>query len=158
MRRRSSILICLAIILMAQEASADFTAFLGVNQSPSTRRVRGVALSISLLFVGFEFEYSDTVEDTSTNAPSLRSGMFNIQLQTPSTGGLQFYGTAGGGLYQENLMDHRETNIGTNAGGGIKLAIVGPIGVRIDYRIFKLNGNPVHNSPQRVYVGFNLPF
>ena len=51
--------------------------------------------------------------------------MFNGLLQTPvPIARMQFYGTLGGGVYQETLStepndDH--TNFGTNIGGGVKI-------------------------------------
>lgn len=158
MRRTLPLLICLVLFGGVRDAAADLTAFVGATRSPSTRTAAGVALSISLLFVGFEFEYSDTKEDGATDAPGLRTGMFNIQVQTPNVGGVRLYGTAGGGLYQERLLGHRETNVGGNAGGGLKIPIAGPIGARLDYRLFMLGGGARFSNPQRIYAGFNLEF
>src|SRR3954451_3035404 len=54
----------LAIVLLtASIASADITAFIGVNGTPSTRPVKGLAVGAGLLIVGFEFEYANTNED-----------------------------------------------------------------------------------------------
>ena len=159
MRRFVLLLVFVGLVAgIARDASADLTAFIAADQTPSSRAGAGVALSVSLLVVGFEFEYSDTGEDTSSGAPSLRTGMFNMQLQTPSASGLRFYGTFGGGLYRERLADRQETSFGANVGGGVKVALAGPIGVRFDYRVFALRGDPLHNRPQRFYVGFNLAF
>jgi opacity protein-like surface antigen len=158
MQRTTLLLFCLILVVGARDASADLTAFVGATQTPSTRTAGGVALSISLLFVGFEFEYSDTREDAAAEAPGLRSGMFNIQVQTPNVGGVRLYGTVGGGLYQERLSGHRQTNLGGNVGGGVKIPIAGPIGVRLDYRVFMLGGDARHTNLQRMYAGFNLAF
>ena len=96
--RRSRPLLVLILILLgtARDASADLTAFLGANRTPSNRIVGGVALSVSLLAVGFEFEYSDSGADAAVGAPSLRTGMFNLELRAPAVAGLRFYGTVGG--------------------------------------------------------------
>ena len=51
-----------------------------------------------------------------------------------------------------------ETHFGTNIGGGAKIKLVGPFRVRLDYRIFKLQGEPIHDVYQRFYVGANLKF
>ena len=158
--RRSRPLLVLILILLgtARDASADLTAFLGANRTPSNRIVGGVALSVSLLAVGFEFEYSDSGADAAVGAPSLRTGMFNLELRAPAVAGLRFYGTVGGGLYRERLTERQETAFGTNIGGGVKVTMVGPIGVRFDYRAFSLSGDPLHDNPQRIYVGFNVAF
>ena len=159
MRRFLSLLVFAVLVVgVARDASADLTAFIGANQTPLSRTGAGVALSVSLLVVGFEFEYSDAGEDTSSGAPSLRTGMFNVQLQTPSASGLRFYGTFGGGLYRERLADRQETSFGANVGGGITVPLAGPIGIRFDYRVFALRGDPLYDRPQRFYVGFNLAF
>ena len=159
MRRALPAAVCLLLMLLsARDAAADLTAFVGSNLTPANRPARGLAVSVSLLAVGFEFEYSDTGADAGAGAPALRSAMFNVQVQTPRVVGLQAYGTVGGGVYQERLAEHRRTNFGTNAGGGLKAPLAGPIGVRLDYRLFTLRGRPLHTNVQRFYVGAYLAF
>jgi hypothetical protein len=149
----------LVLLLLPCTASADITAFLGVNPTPSTRVVRGISGGVGLLIVGFEFEYANTSEDLDEAAPGLRTYMFNGLLQTPvPIAGMQFYATAGGGGYQEALGDASHTHVGINVGGGVKLALAGPIRLRLDYRIFTLQGNAWHPRPQRFYAGLNLKF
>ena len=146
-------------LLVPASASADITAFLGVNGTPTNRTVRGLAAGLGLLVVGFEFEYADTSEDLSEAAPGLRTFMFNGMAQTPiAVGGLQFYGTAGGGVYRETLADVSETHVGLNVGGGVKMSLIGPVRLRLDYRLFTLRGEPRHSKPQRFYAGINLKF
>ena len=148
-----------AILCAAAPADADVTAFVGANATPSNRPVRGFAAGLSLLVVGFEIEYSDTAADEMAGAPGLRTGSFNLLLQTPfGVGGLQFYGTAGVGVYQEDGDGLEETNAAMNVGGGIKIAIAGPIRLRLDYRLFTLRGSPQHDRHQRLYAGLNLGF
>ena len=141
------------------KAWADVTAFLGANATPSSRLVKGFAGGIGLVIVGFEFEYADTNEDVVKSAPKLRTFMFNGLAQTPfPIGGLQFYGTAGGGAYRETLGTASETNVGINVGGGVKVSLIGPLRLRLDYRVFTLKGSPRHARPQRFYAGINLKF
>jgi hypothetical protein len=148
-----------AVLLLPSTASADFTAFLGVNPTPSNRTVRGLAGGVGLLIVGFEFEYANTSEDASEAAPGLRTFMFNGLVQTPiPIGGMQFYATAGGGGYREALTDTAQTHVGINVGGGVKVSLAGPLRLRLDYRIFTLQGTPRHPRPQRFYAGLNLKF
>jgi hypothetical protein len=151
-------LVTVALLLgLAPPAAADVTAFWGVTSTPSTRRASGFAVGISLLVVGFEFEYASTTEDLAKAAPSLRTGMVNGLVQTP-TSGTQFYLTAGGGFYREELTDTSVTSFGTNIGGGMKLRLAGPFRLRLDYRIFNLRSSPVVKNPQRFYAGANLMF
>ena len=159
--RRFELTLVFVLLLsgMARPALADLTAFVGANRTPTNRTVRGASLGLSLIIIGFEFEYSDTAEDRAANAPSLRTGMFNMLVQTPfGVSGLQFYGTAGGGIYRERLDARQETSFGGNVGGGVKVALAGPLRVRFDYRLFTLRGTPLHDKPQRIYVGLNLAF
>ena len=149
-----------ALLLFAPlEAAADATIFTGVNTMPSNRAVRGFGVGISLLVIGFEFEYSSNGEDELEGAPSLRTGMFNVLVQTPvPLAGLQFYGTTGAGVYREELANVLETHMGLNFGGGVKIALAGPLRARIDYRVFTLQGSPVESRPQRFYFGLNFAF
>jgi|SRR5688500_12679509 len=160
MRRILVSALFLATLAFPSRAFADVTAFLGVNPTPSNRVLTGISGGVGLLIVGFEFEYANTREDVDQLAPSLRTFMFNGLLQTPvPIAGMQFYGTAGGGVYREELLDVSETNVGINVGGGVKMNLAGPLRLRLDYRIFTLRGADVrHSKPQRFYAGLNLKF
>jgi len=152
-------MLTLALCLPAT-ASADITAFFGVNPTPSNRVLTGFSGGIGLLIVAFEFEYANTVQDLDQLAPGLKTYMLNGLLQTPvPIGGVQFYATAGGGVFRESLEDLTETNVGMNIGGGIKMNLAGPLRLRLDYRVFTLRGDEVrHSKPQRFYAGLNLKF
>ena len=152
-------LIIAAALLIPSSAFADITAFLGVNPTPTNRPVRGFAIGAGMLIVGFEFEYSSSSEDEDELSPRLRTYMGNGLLQTPfPIAGMQFYATAGGGVYRESLNDDSETHVGINVGGGVKMSLVGPLRLRLDYRVFTLQGDPRHSKPQRFYAGLNLKF
>jgi hypothetical protein len=159
MRRRCLLSFAICLALFPSTASADITAFLGLNATPTNRGVQGFGVGVNVLIVGFEFEYAHTNEDVSEAAPGLRTYMFNGLVQTPfPIAGLQFYGTAGGGIYKETLNDDSETSFGGNFGGGVKVSLLGPFQLRVDYRVFTLRGDPRHSRPQRVYAGVNLKF
>lgn len=148
-------------VLFASPARADITAFIGANTTPDNRLARGVAVGTGLLIVGFEFEYSATSESTTTTplAPSLKSGMGNLLLQTPiAVLGFQPYFTAGAGIYREALASHHDTGFGVNTGGGVKISLVGPLRLRVDYRVFKLGSGALYSPAHRVYAGLNLKF
>jgi len=141
---------------LASPAAADLTAFLGASTRPASRSVRGFALGVGLIVVGFEFEYANTVEDPATRAPGLKTGMINGLIQTPTR--TQLYLTAGGGIFRERLGTDTETSVGTNVGGGVKIGLAGPLRLRVDYRVFSLRGQPKMRTPQRLYGGLNLSF
>jgi hypothetical protein len=158
--RLSCFVLASAILLgSASSAVADATAFIGTTSTPSNRQARGFALGIGLLVVGFEFEYANTSEEPDDLAPGLQTGMGNILLQTPfAVFGLQPYFTTGGGAYRETLGTASETHFGLNTGGGVKISLFGPLRARTDYRVFKLQGDPLHTTVHRIYAGVNLRF
>ena len=156
---RHILLATLLVVLTAAPALADVTFFLGSTITPANRAAKGVALGVGLLVVGFEFEVADTTETPAEAAPSLRTGMGNVLLQTPiPIAGMQFYFTTGGGVYRETLDTRQETHLGVNTGGGVKVTLLGPIRARVDYRVFKLRGAPLYSTVHRVYAGLNLAF
>jgi len=147
----------LLTLATAAPAHADLTGFIGANTTPANRQVRGGALGIGLLIVAFEAEYAVTPDDTKANAPSLTTGMGNVVLQTPvAVMGLQPYFTTGGGIYREELGTHSDTGFGLNTGGGVKISLIGPIRLRVDYRVFKLGSGALYSPAHRIYAGLNL--
>ena len=143
----------------AAPARADITAFLGLTSTTSTRQARGVAVGFGVLVIGFEFEYSNIVEDAGEGAPGLHTGSANVLLQTPTAiGGVQLYLTAGAGGYRERLGEISGTNVTTNVGGGAKIGLLGPLRLRLDYRLLTLHGDPLHDRYHRFYAGANIGF
>lgn len=160
MRARFVLLLVLSVLLvLPSTAAADVTAFIGLTPTPETRSARGFAFGFGLLIVGFEFEYANAIEDAEEGSPSLQTGSGNILVQTPvDFAGMQLYATAGGGLYRERLIAQQETSVATNVGGGAKIKLAGPLRLRLDYRIFRLRGDALHQTYQRFYAGANLAF
>ena len=149
------------LLALAAPARADITAFIGANTTPDNRQTRGFALGAGLLVVGFEFEYSYTTDsdNPSTLAPSLKTGMGNVLLQTPgSISGFQPYFTIGGGIYSETLGTHNDMGFGGNVGGGVKIDLAGPLRLRVDYRIFTQGSGALYSPAHRIYAGINLKF
>ncbi|MCC7243449.1 MAG: hypothetical protein IT180_16105, partial [Acidobacteria bacterium] len=72
--------------------------------------------------------------------------------------GVQVYGTGGVGLYREALVAASETSTAVNLGGGAKIRLLGPLRLRLDYRVFRLQGSPLNQTYQRFYAGANLAF
>jgi opacity protein-like surface antigen len=165
-----------AFLGTAHVTSAPEVVALNQLEDKEYRTTKGLALGFGLVIVGFEFEYSNTsgvdgctgkVGVRGLCAPSLTTGMGNVLLQTPH--GLlpvQIYGTVGAGVYREhwdfseavNLSDENDYGVGTNLGGGVKIDLVGPLRLRLDYRLFKLANGAYNSTPQRFYAGANLSF
>lgn len=164
-RKLPAVLTFAALLLFAgaTNASADVTLFLGVSPTPNNHSVKGFSGGLSLLIIGFEFEYAHIAEDQLEALPSLKTWSGNVLAQTPDDiGGMQLYATAGVGGYREYLESgstvFQETHAAINMGGGTKIKLAGPIRVRLDYRVFTLRGNPINQVYQRFYAGGNLKF
>lgn len=152
----------------ALPARADLTGFVGLQNSPNTRGTWGGAVGMGVLVVGFEGEYAqahadtDCFKSTAECAPSVRTLMGNVLIQTPRgvVPKVQLYGTIGGGYYRERFesLDIEHEGVGTNVGGGVKVDLAGPLRLRVDYRIFSFGNNAVYGHPQRFSVGINLAF
>jgi opacity protein-like surface antigen len=156
-RIRTAALAIALVTVTALPARADITAFVGATTTPANRQVKGAALGAGLLVVGFEFEYAYTGDDLTVAAPSLKTGMANVLVQTPvALMGFQPYFTTGLGMYQEELGVHSDTGVGFNTGGGVKVSLAGPIRLRVDYRIFKLGSGALYSPAHRFYAGVNL--
>jgi hypothetical protein len=121
--------------------------------------VRGGAFGAGLLVIGFEGEYAFTPDDPVAAAPSLTTGSGNVLIQTPlAVLRLQPYLTTGAGLYRETLGSHQDTSFALNTGGGVKISLVGPLRLRVDYRVFKLGSDALYSPAHRIYAGLNLKF
>jgi hypothetical protein len=151
----------LALVLLGggvDRALADATGFIGAAATPDSRSVKGAALGFGLLVVGVEFEYAATSEEPG-KAPSLKTGMGNGLLQTPfPIFRVQPYFTVGGGIYREEMGAHRQTGFGLNTGGGAKVTLIGPLRLRLDYRVFRLGDDALYSPSRRFYAGINLAF
>src|SRR6185295_18050768 len=156
---RVALVTAVLMVLVAVPAHADVTLFLGANMTPANRPVRGGALGAGLLFIGFEGEYANTPDDPSANAPSLMTGSGNVVLQTPiAIFGFQPYFTTGAGFYRETLGAHQDTSFALNTGGGVKISLIGPLRLRVDYRVFKLGSGALDSPAHRISAGLNLKF
>ena len=147
------------LIFAAAPAFADITGFIGANTTPKNRHTQGFAVGAGLLFFGVEFEYASTPDDPKSLAPSLNTGMGNVLFQAPfAIMGFQPYATAGAGLYHEELGTHGKTGFALDTGAGVKINLLGPVRLRLDYRVFKLGDEALDSPVHRIYAGLNLKF
>lgn len=160
--RSFTAVLTLTLVILAASAApafADITAFIGVTPTPHNHSLKGFGVGVGLLIVGFEFEYANIAEDETEHLAGLKTYSANVLAQTPvEVAGIQLYGTLGAEGYQERLGAAEVNHFGTNIGGGAKIKLVGPLRVRVDYRIFHLQGTPINDTYQRFYVGANLKF
>jgi hypothetical protein len=156
---RPAALTALLALAAATPARADATAFIGADTTPANRPTRGVSVGTGLAILGFEIEYARASADGAAGAPSLTTGTGSILLQTPGEiSGFQPYLIAGAGLYRERLGTHTDTSLTTSTGGGVKITLVGPVRLRVDYRVFKLGSGALYSPAHRIYAGLNLKF
>ena len=159
MIHRSAVLTAALLLGTPHAARADVTGFIGANTTPANRMTQGFAVGVGLLIVGFEFEYANTPDDPTALAPALKTGMGNVLVQTPfPLFGFQPYLTTGAGVYSETLGAHSDTSLGTNLGGGVKMSLIGPVRLRVDYRLFNLGRGALSSPAHRVYAGLNIKF
>ncbi len=153
-----TVLLTLAVLTVSpRPAAADATAFVGFSPTVTTRSTTGFSIGVSLLIVGFEFEYAHLNEDSPAAAPGLSTGMVNALVMTPTK--FQLYATAGAGVGHESLLTVGNTTFATNIGGGVKIPLIGPIRIRLDYRAMHLTGTPIAKANvQRFYAGINFAF
>jgi hypothetical protein len=145
------------VVLCAAPAAADVTGFIGANMTPANRRTQGFSIGAGLLLLGFEFEYANTPDDPGSASPALRSGMGNVLLQAPfAILGIQPYVTSGAGVYRETLGSRVQTGFALNNGAGLKINLIGPVRIRVDYRAFKLGDGALYSPAHRIYAGLNL--
>ncbi len=157
--RGLAILLAAALACGVRPAWADATAFIGANTTPANRQTRGFALGVGLLIFGVEGEYAATSDDPAAGAPSLKMGSGSVLLQTPGEiFGVQPYFITGVGLFHESLAAHSETGVVLDTGGGVKIGLVGPIRVRVDYRVLRLGSGALYSPAHRVYAGLNVKF
>ena len=156
MRRACAAATAFLLTVGAQPALADATVFIGSQRASEGGSLRGAALGISLVVLGLEFEYAETRPARAADGLVRRSGMLNLLLQTPRRAArVQFYAAVGGGLYREG---DAATGFARNAGGGIRIPLLGPLDLRVDYRVFHRGWSSRGDLPQRIYAGVNLAF
>src|SRR5207248_1065296 len=139
--------VLLAAVLAARPAFADATAFIGATTTPANRAVKGIAVGTGFLVIGFEFEYASTSEDLLAGALGVTTGSGNILLQTPvELFGFQPYVTTGIGVFHETLGEtYGHTGVAPNAGAGVKVSLIGPLRLRVDYRVLKLGSGALYS-------------
>ena len=67
--------------------------------------------------------------------------------------------TAGGGFSEnDSIRSTCRKPASAAMSAGARIELVGPLRVRLDYRVFKFGGDSVYQKPQRFSVGLNLAF
>jgi len=139
-------------------AYADITAFLGAYLTPTRQPVQGVSAGFKILMAGVEFEVVRASEDVEAKRPGIQEGSASVLAETP-TGRVKLYGLLGAGLYRDLVAGVAgDTKRSAHIGGGIKISLAGPIGLRVDYRLVSFSGRVEDKRQQRLYAGACLNF
>jgi opacity protein-like surface antigen len=153
-----------AAVAQTRESPVNVTAFTGAATTPDPHAAMGVAVGVRPrpLPVSLEFEYSRSRGDSTAGVPAVVTFAGNLLVQLPlRSSRLQVYGTVGVGLYRLSLDRHgSEPNDARNVGGGVKVALFGPLKLRVDYRAFRLAPivGEYHSNEHRVYAGIVAGF
>ena len=156
---RRALLAFVLLLASSWPARADLTVFAGLQNAPVVRPATGISLGFGLLLIGWEVEIARVSERLEDLAPSVSTGTGSVYVQNPiPISGVQFYALAGAGVYRERLdVIYQQTDVHIALGGGAKVALAGPLKLRLDYRYFKLRDARAEN-PQRLYAGLTLAF
>ena len=154
--------IALAIVLSAAcaaPARADATAFLGANLSPANRQVNGVSAGVSLVIVGLSSSMRNATDDQGGRARRSRPGWATCccRRRSPSPASSRTSPSAAACITKPGTRIATPA-FGMNTGGGVKISLVGPIRLRVDYRVFKLGSGALNTPAHRIYAGLNLKF
>jgi opacity protein-like surface antigen len=146
------------------EAPVNVTAFAGAAMTPDPQVATGIAVGLKPrpIPVTLEFEYSRSGSDPAAGVPAIGTFSANILLQFPVQASRhQWYGTFGVGVYGLSLDGEVSEPEGVwNVGGGAKIAIAGPLKLRVDYRAFRLApiAGEYHSHVHRLYMGILAGF
>jgi len=152
-----------AAVAQTPPPDVNLTAFVAAAMAPDAHAARGIGVGARPQPgpLSIEFEYCRGRSDPMTGMPSIVTFAANLMVQVPVRRRLQLYGTVGVGFYViQSDLDTSEGNDGPNFGGGVKLALAGPVKLRIDYRAFHLApiDGDYHSNVQRLSLGLVVGF
>lgn len=151
-------------VAQTQESGVSITTLAGVAIAPGPHPATGIAVGLRPQPgpISLEFEYSRSRSGVVGGEPGILTLAGNILVQpSRQRSRFQFYGTFGVGLYAlPSGHDVSEPESARNIGGGTKIALAGPLKLRMDYRAFLLARLPgeTHSNEHRVYVGIVAGF
>lgn len=146
------------------ESPINATAFAGAAMTPDPHVAIGIAVGLRPrpTPVTLEFEYSRSRSDPSEAVPAIVTFSGNILLPFPiQASRYQFYGTFGVGVYGLSLESKSSEPEGVwNFGVGTKIAVAGPLKLRVDHRAFRLApiAGEYHSNEHRLYLGLVAGF
>jgi hypothetical protein len=155
-----------ALVLMNPvSARADATVLVGGTSVDALRPSFGFSFGYRPSAVGFEIEYLSTTPGDYT-----AGGIFASLIVQPVTiSNVQIFAVGGVGVWGEGFAGGKRTGVlsAGNVGGGVLVPLVGPLRLRLDYRLFLLGEvskeevgaiAPRTKHPQRIAAGIHFAF
>jgi hypothetical protein len=159
-----------ALVLMNPvSARADATVLVGLTLVDALRPSYGFSFGYRPSAVGFEIEYLSTLGQTTPGDYSA-GGIFGSLIVQPVTiSNVQIFAVGGVGVWGEGFAGGKRTGVlnARNVGGGVLVALAGPLRLRLDYRLFLLGEvseeevgaiAPSRKHPQRIAAGLYFRF
>jgi hypothetical protein len=156
------------LLTCATPARADATVFFGGLASGGFQSVAGISVGMfprdGGSWLGFDLESTETRGKGGRDIETY-GGNFLVQWPVVARR-LQYYAALGFGIYTETTDDGRGSGLVAtkNGGGGLKITLVGPLKIRLDYRLFFLGDagdsalGDINPHPQRFTAGVVVAF
>lgn len=155
-----------ALVLMNPvSARADATVLVGLTSVEGLRPSFAWSFSYRPSAVGVEVEYLSTKPGDYT-----AGGVFaSVIVQPVTISNMQIFVLGGVGVWGEGVEGGKRTGLlgAANVGGGVLVGLVGPLRLRLDYRLFRLGEvskeeigaiSPSRKHPQRIAAGLYFRF
>lgn len=157
-----------ALVLMNPlSARADATVLVGLMSVDALRPSFGFSFGYRPSAVGFEIEYLSTLGPTTPGHFSAGGIFASVIVQPVTISNVQVFAIGGFGIWGEGFSGGKGTGVldAKNVGGGVLVALAGPMRLRLDYRLFLLGeveevGSiaPRRKHPQRIAAGLHFAF
>jgi hypothetical protein len=154
------------VLMNPLSARADATVLWGLMSVDALRPSFGFSFGHRPSAVGFEIEYLSTLGQTTPGDYSAGGAFASLIVQAVTISNVQIFAVGGVGIWAEGFAGKRTgvLNAG-NVGGGVLVALAGPLRLRLDYRLFLLGKveeeggiAPSRKHPQRIAAGLYFDF
>lgn len=162
-------LLAAIVIMTPASARADGTVLLGLTSAGTLRPSFGFSFGYRPSAVGVEVEYLSTFPQQSPGGYSAGGIFGSVIVQPVTISHLEIFAVGGVGVWGEGFKGGKRTGVlnAGNVGGGVLVALAGPLKLRLDYRLFLLAEvsdaevgaiAPSRKHPQRIAAGLYFRF
>jgi hypothetical protein len=157
------------MIMIPVSARADGTVLVGLTSVGALRPSFGFSFGYRPSAVGVEVEYVSTFPQNSPGGYSAGGIFGSVFVQPVTISNVQIFAVGGVGVWGEGFTGGKRTGVlnAGNVGGGVLVALAGPLKLRLDYRLFLLGQvseaevgaiAPSRKHPQRIAAGLHFTF